>query len=144
MPTNPQYPTRSQWRKAYNRRKRGYILAADRFIHHSPHEAPARIRTPYSASEWLALTPAEREAHVRKVADEFIRSQVGPEPEPASLTLSQLERRVTAEAEAKANDLRAVLKGTPDQIETLVRIQLPKFRADAFERLTKTHRIIEG
>jgi hypothetical protein len=138
------YPTKSAWRRAYNRRKDGFMRANERFIEDAPHETPASLRKPHIASEWIALSPEERRRHVRAVADEFVRSKIGPAPEPATLTLSALERRVIEQADSRAADLRATLKGSPARVEELVEAQRPAFRAEAFDRLVATHRIIEG
>lgn len=140
---NP-YPSRAAWRRAYNKRKNGVVRAAERFIEDAPHEAPARVRRPYASSEWLALTPEERRAHVHASAKEYVLALMPPEPEPRSLTLSALERLVIQHADRRAADLRATLKGSPAQVEAIVEAQLPAFRAAAFEQLTATHRIIEG
>lgn len=144
MTTAYTYPSKSAWRRAFNKRREGYMLANERYIEAAPYEAPSRIRTPYSASEWLDLTPEERRRHVHAQAKTFVLSKMPPAPEPATLTLSQLERLVIQHADRRTEDLRATLKGSRAQIEAIVEAQRSAFRAAAFEQLTNTHRIIEG
>jgi hypothetical protein len=147
------FPTKTAWRKAYNRRKDGFVRAGSRFVDEAPHEAPSRIRRPYSATQWVTLSPEERMAHLRKNADAFVREQLGPAPEarPASapsrrkaLTLSQLEAEVIQRADNHASDLRFILTGEAETVESIIAAQVPAFRARVFDDLVSKFAIIEG
>ena len=142
------YPaTRSAWKRAYSARRTGYLRAGDRFIEDAPHEAPAHIRRPYSAKEWLALSVDERRTQHRKNAEEFVLSKLGPMPgtvQKKTLTLSALERLVIERADGHAADLRFILNGDAETVEAIVAAQLPAFRAKVFDELTSKFSIIEG
>lgn len=141
------FTSRTDYKRAFSRRRKGYLLAGDRFVDEAPHEAPAYIRRPYSASQWISLTLDERRAQHRKNAEEFVKAKLGPMPEPfarKTITLSQLERLVIERADEHANDLRFILSGTPDHVEAIVSAQIPAFRARVFDGLVSTHRIVEG
>lgn len=141
------YTSRSAYKRAYSRRRTGYLKAGDRYIDVAPHEAPVHIRRPYSASQWIALTVDERRAQHRRNADEFVKAKLGPMPGPdvaKAITISELERLVIERADHHAADLRFILNGTPEQVDAIVAAQLPAFRAKVFDDLTTTFTIIEG
>lgn len=148
--TQETYPSRSAWKRAFDKRRAGFMSAKARFIDLAPHEAPSDLRAPYSSSEWIALTVDERQAHVRAKAKEFVLSKMGPMPEPATapapqraMTLRQLEAEVIRRADNHAADLRFILKGDPAQVEAIVASQIPAFRAQAFDQLVSKHAIYE-
>lgn len=145
--TIPALTSRSAWKRTYSTRRNGYLRSGDRYMEEAPHEAPAHIRRPYSAKQWVGLTVDERRTQHKKNAEEFVLSKIGPMPgtvEKRSLTLSALEALVIQRADNHINDLRFVLNGTPDQVEAIVAAQLPAFRAKVFDELVSTYQIIEG
>lgn len=139
------FATRSAWKRAYSFRLNGYLKAGERYMELAPHEAPSYIRRPYSATEWLALTPAERRAQHRKNGAEFITSKLGPAPDPvmtSTLTVAALERKVVRETDKLCDDLRFYLNGTPEEVEAAVAAQLPALRARVFDDLTSRFTIV--
>lgn len=145
--TTETFTSRSAWKRAYSRRRNGYLKAGDRFIKAAPHEAPAHVRRPYSASQWIALPVEERRAQHRKNAEEFVLSKIGPMPgtvQQKTLTLSALERLVIEGADNHADDLRFVLNGDAETVEAIVAAQLPALRAKVFDELVSRHAIVNG
>lgn len=148
--THETFTSRSAWRRAYSRRRNGYLRSGDRYMEEAPHKAPAHIRHPYSAKQWVALPVNERRAQHKNNAEEFVLSKIGPmpgtpakAPEKKWLTLSALERLVVERADAHAGDLRFILNGDAATVEAIVAAQLPAFRARVFDELTSRFTIVE-